>query len=187
MSESLRGKLLVASPQLTDGVFDRTVVFVIEHGDLGAVGVVLNRPGDTEVSHPLPTWWDRAGPPPVVFVGGPMRPRAVICLGLASVPAEEIVEDAGFQPVFDELGVVDLSRDPETVPVARLRVFAGHAGWVPGQLEAEVEAGGWFVCEATVMDAVSPEPEDLWSEVLRRQPDPALVRLANYPPDPSLN
>ena len=181
--ESLKGRLLVATPGLSDPNFSRTVVLLIEHGDEGALGVVLNRPSELEVSEPLPAWADMAAQPPVVFVGGPVSPSSAICLGRVAV-----VEGDDWEPVVGPLGAVDLNLEPEEVtPRPELvRVFAGYAGWGPRQLEAEILSGGWFVVDAEPDDVLSPEPGDLWSGVLRRQPG-RLAMFANYPDDPSTN
>src|SRR4051812_281631 len=127
--ESLQGRLLVATPALGDPNFDRTVVLLLEHNLEGALGLVLNRPSDTEVGDPLPDWARVAAAPAVVFVGGPVQPGAAI--GLARSPVEDAVE--GWVPLFDRLGTVDLSRPPDTldVPVDDVRVFVGYAGWGP--------------------------------------------------------
>src|SRR2546430_2486669 len=78
---SLKGKLLVATPLLGDPNFHRTVVLMLEHGDEGAVGLVLNRPSETAVAGPLPQWKALTADPDVVFVGGPVRTEMVIGLG----------------------------------------------------------------------------------------------------------
>src|SRR5262245_50718879 len=66
----LKGRLLVATPLLGDPNFERSVVFLLEHGEEGALGVVLNRPSELEVGEPLPEWRRFTGTPEVVFVGG---------------------------------------------------------------------------------------------------------------------
>src|SRR6185436_5613271 len=80
-------------------------------------------------------------------------------------------EPDGFAALFDDLGTVDLERSPGLVSPAvdRVRVFAGYAGWGPGQLEAEIEQNGWFVVEAQPSDPWWEEPPSMWREVLRRQ------------------
>lgn len=185
--ESYKGRLLVASPTLIDPNFSRTVILILEHAAPGAVGVVLNRPSETDLLQPLPDWWDRAAPPSVVFVGGPMKQSAAVCLGIAGAEVDDLAASAGWQPVMGDLGVVDLNLTPEEVPVERLRVFAGYAGWTAGQLEDEIEAGGWFVVDGLPQDAVASDPETLWRSVLRRQPKPELAMVATYPASPSLN
>jgi putative transcriptional regulator len=82
--ESLRGRLLVASPRLADMNFERAVVVLLEHTSEGALGVVLNRPTDTPVGEILEVWQPVAAgaPPAVIFRGGPVAPNAVIGLVL---------------------------------------------------------------------------------------------------------
>jgi putative transcriptional regulator len=180
---SLKGRLLVANPALEDPNFDRTVVLVLEHHDEGAVGVILNRPSETAVEDVLPMWASVVAEPPVVFVGGPVAPGSAIGLGCGSRPSGD---GDGFTVVLGAVGVLDLSLGPEQQEVADVRVFSGYAGWSPGQLEGEIEAGGWFVVDALPGDASDAAAADLWRSVLRRQGgDLALV--ASFPPDPSLN
>lgn len=184
MTPSLRGRLLVATPLLGAGVFERTVVLLLEHGtDDGAVGVVLNRPSDLDLGGPMPAWREAAADPPVVFLGGPVSQGGAICLGWAASAAA-----AGWEPLVGQVGVIDLSRRPEEVlaGVQRVRVFTGYAGWAPGQLEGELDAEAWVVADAEPGDALSAEPDVLWRAVLRRQGG-EVAWLANAPDDPSLN
>jgi putative transcriptional regulator len=184
VSESVRGRLLVATPTLYDPNFFRSVVLVLEQGDDGALGVVLNRPSDTAVAETLPAWKPVASEPDVVFVGGPVSPDAAI--GVARVGNAEEAE--GWAPLFGPLGTVDLGRDPAELPVdvQNVRVFAGYAGWSEGQLDGELEAGGWFVIDAAPDDVFTSEPEGLWASVLRRQGG-RLAMFASAPPHPSMN
>jgi putative transcriptional regulator len=178
---SLKGRLVVANPVLPDPNFDRTVVLLLAHATEGALGVVLNRPSEMEVDAPLPRWERLAADPAVVFVGGPVAPGAAICLAriAAAQPAE------GWTPVTAELGTIDLEQDPDHLaPVVReIRVFAGYAGWGPGQLEQEIGSGAWFVVDAEPGDAMAEDPEELWKRVLRSE----LAIIAAFPPDPSNN
>lgn len=178
------GRLLVATPVLGDPNFDRTVVLLLEHGEQGALGVVLNRPSPTDVTVPFPGWLAHVAAPPVVFTGGPVAPAAAIGLARTGLDAEA----DGWAPLLGRLGTVDLSRDPDDlpVPVEVLRVFAGYAGWEAGQLEGEIEAGAWFVVEARAEDAFSTAPARLWRTVLRRQRG-RLAMFADAPPDPTVN
>jgi putative transcriptional regulator len=179
---SLRGRLLVATPVLGDPNFDRTVVLVLEHTTEGAVGVVLNRPSGTDLADAGADWdgWDDfAAEPPVVFVGGPVSRTAIICLARLGDGGAE-----GFQPLLGDVGLADMARAPRGIDAVRL--FAGYAGWGAGQLESEIDQGAWFVVDAVPDDALTEEPEDLWSEVLRRQGG-RLAMFALCPPDPSVN
>jgi putative transcriptional regulator len=181
---SLRGRLLVAMPVLQDPNFERTVTLLLEHTEEGALGLVLNRPSDTELDDPLPEWGPLAAEPPVVFVGGPVALDGAIGLARATDP----VPSEGWAPLFDDLGTVDLRRSPEDIeaPLEGLRVFLGHAGWGPGQLEAELDEDSWIIEDARRTDVFTEDPEDLWSAVLRRK-GREYVLLATMPMDPSQN
>ena len=181
----MRGKLLVATPDLEDPNFFRTVVLMLEHTDEGALGVVLNRPTAAELTEPLPAWAPMAAEPAVVFAGGPVQPEAAIGLGRRAADADEA---DGFAALFGDLGTVDLERLPDAVvpAVDRVRVFAGYAGWGPGQLEAELAQNGWFVVDFQPTDAWWDEPASMWREVLRRQRG-ELQMFANFPLDPGSN
>ncbi len=184
MSETLKGRLLVATPALGDPNFDHTVVLILEHSDDGALGVVLNRPTAAEVADSLPLWHPVAAEPAVLFVGGPVASDAVICLG-RGWPGEKT---EGYEPLFGELGTVDLTVDPDALSSAlqAIRVFVGYAGWGEGQLEGEIEAGAWFVVDAHPDDAWSSQPEELWQRVLKRQKG-TMAMFANFPSNPAMN
>jgi putative transcriptional regulator len=193
---SLRGRLLVASPILNDPNFERTVILVLDHGaDSGALGLVVNRPTSLTVTAAVPTWSDHVVEPAVVFVGGPVAAESAIGLattGDATAEVDGEPDEAaaeGFGAVgFLGLGTVDLSREPGDVhpTVGTLRVYAGYAGWAPGQLEGEIGEGAWWVVDAEAGDAWTRNPGDLWRTVLRRQP--GRLRFAStYPEDPALN
>lgn len=184
MSDSTRGRLLVATPELEDPNFFRTVVLVLEHNREGALGVILNRPTPGSLVEPLPAWSDLAPEPAVVFTGGPVQPEAAIGLARRADDAEP----DGFAPLFGDLGTVDLERGPDGVQpqVDRVRVFAGYAGWGAEQLDGELVADGWFVVDAHPDDLWSRDPPGLWRAVLRRQRGKLRV-FADFPPDPSAN
>jgi putative transcriptional regulator len=180
--DSLRAQLLVASPQLIDPNFARTVVLITEHNEEGAMGLVLNRPATTTVADAAPELENLVDPGDDVFVGGPVQPSSVIVLAEWDTPGEVAV------PVFDSIGFVAADADPEELvrTVSRARLFAGFAGWSPGQLETELERDDWILEPALPEDVFTRAPEALWSDVLdRKGGEYALV--ARMPLDPSLN
>lgn len=179
--DSLRGKLLIASPSLDDPNFARSVVLITEHGEEGAMGIVLNRPSEAEVAAVIPDLEPVAGGEPI-FVGGPVQPEALVVLGEFTDP-----EKAAWIVVAD-VGLVSARTELDELPdaIRRGRVYAGFSGWGPGQLEDEIEEGAWIV-EAPIPPELFPDdPAVLWSGVLRRMGgEYALV--ARMPEDPSLN
>ena len=184
------GRLLVATPQLVDSNFARTVVLLLQCDDEdGALGLVLNRPTGTEVGEVLDAWHPLAAEPGVVFAGGPVQPNAAICLGHGRPGAPAVASYSVLEgSPGTAFGTVDLDAEPADVltAVSEVRLFAGYAGWGAGQLEAEVEEGSWWVVEGLPIDAFTPRPEQLWRDVLRRQGAP-LAFAASFPEDPSLN
>lgn len=180
--EPLGGRLLVATPLLTDPHFSRTVVYLLEHDGGGTVGVIMNRPSRTPVGQVLPDWHDVVSGPSVVFGGGPVQPDGALCLGLLHS------DGPWAKQLVDGVGTVDLDGDVLEISgvATQLRVFAGHAGWSPGQLEAELAEGAWWVVEGSPADLFSDDPAAMWRRVLRRQPPP-LNLVSTYPADPLLN
>jgi putative transcriptional regulator len=176
---------LVAAPPLVDPNFDRTVVLMLEHGEEGALGIVLNRPGETPLEDVLPEWRALATDPTQVFLGGPVSPDSVIAL-VRGGTLENGIES--FVSILDDIGTIDLALDPLDLGAALddLRVFVGYAGWGPGQVEGELEADAWFVTDLERSDPFSTTPDHLWRAVLRRQRG-RLAMFANYPADAGTN
>jgi putative transcriptional regulator len=182
MDASLKGQLLVASPTILDPNFRRTVVLMTEHGDEGAMGLILNRAAETTVGEAVPDLAWLAGDD-IVHVGGPVSPQSVVVLAEFEEPKQSallVEDDLGFVPA--EVEDTDALADG----LGRRRVFAGHAGWGPGQLEAEMEEESWIVEPAVREDVFTDDPEDLWSRVLRRK-GREYALLSTMPADPSLN
>src|SRR4051794_12086110 len=148
MEDVRPGALLVAMPSLTDPTFAGAVVYVLDHSDSGTVGVVLGRPSQVEIRDVLPGWSELAVAPGVFHVGGPCETDTALCLGAASGPLSDDGDDGddrddGLRIVAGGIYLVDLDGDPDAVPGALtgLRVFAGYAGWSPGQLATEIAEG----------------------------------------------
>jgi len=137
------------------------------------------------VSAVLPAWQPYTTNPGRLFQGGPVQLDSA--LGLVAVPGDGR-EPEGVRRIIGSLGLVDLDTSPDALAgdVAGLRIFAGYAGWSSGQLEQEIRAGGWYVVESEARDAFTPDPETLWSTVLRRQRG-NLAFVASFPDDPDMN
>lgn len=180
---TLRGRLLVATPVIEAGPFLRSVVFVLDHDEEGALGVVVNHPLDADVDEVLPQWAGLVNAPDCLFGGGPVGMDSALALGLVG----ESPPPRGWRPMAGRVGVVDLDGPvPDLGQLAGLRVFAGYAGWSPGQLEGELAEGAWFITEARDSDLVSAHPDRLWRDVLRRQHGDVRF-LATFPIDPTVN
>ncbi len=182
--EPVTGTLLIAAPTMADPNFARSIVLLLDAGESGALGVVLNRPTELDVADVLEPWADLVAGPPVLFQGGPVETDSA--LGVATVADED--DPVGWRRVFGSTGLVDLDAPVEILAsaVSSLRIFAGYAGWGAGQLEAEIEEGAWYVVPAEPQDVFLADPERLWAQVLRRQGG-ELAMLATMPAEPGLN
>jgi putative transcriptional regulator len=178
--ESLRGHLLVAAPSLVDPNFVRTVVLIAEHSEDGAMGVVLNRASESSIGEVVPDLSSLIDDDELVFAGGPVQADGVMVLAEFDDPADAAM------PIDGELGFVAVEAETDEISAARARAFAGHAGWGPGQLEAELEEETWFVAPFEREDAFTDEPDELWSAALVRKGG-AYALVARMPEDPSLN
>ncbi len=181
MTDSLRGKLLVASPALADPNFARSVVLITEHNDEGAMGVVLNRPSETDVGEVAPELAPVTDGEPV-FIGGPVQPKALVVLAEFSEP------EAAAWIVAADVGFVAAETEGERLEraVRRGRVYAGYSGWGAGQLEAELDEEAWIVEPPLPAELFPDDPSALWSDVLERKGG-QFALIARMPDDPSLN
>jgi len=181
---SLSGQLLVASRKLRDPNFRQTVVLLLEHNDDGALGVVLNRPTDRTIRQV----WEAVEFDPVdndqpLNQGGPV-PGPLIALHTDEDLAEKTVLPGLF-----------LSMQKQTVdPLVRqhehpYRLYTGNSGWGGGQLEGELEQGGWLTTPAERADVFAPADE-VWENVTSRIALGVLIPGVDpddLPDDPSLN
>lgn len=183
------GSLLVAGPALEDPNFHRTVVLLLAFGAVeGALGVVLNRPNDVPVGELLPGWSDLAAEPASMFVGGPVARDNVICLARLRAAHSSGFDGCSPVPGIDGLATLDLNRSPSEMEegVDAIRLFSGYAGWSAGQLEDEVERGGWLILPGLLGDAFTPAPDGLWRHVLLRSGG-RVAMYVNAPPKLSMN
>jgi putative transcriptional regulator len=182
--QSLVGSLLLASSVITDPNFRKTVVLVADHGEEGAFGLVLNRPAPLPVEEAAPALAPLVGSGASLYLGGPVQPQTAIVL------AELDRIDLASKVVLGSIGVLAVDSEVQAVElsdaVRRGRVFAGYAGWGPGQLEGELAQSAWIVEPALPNDVFCEEPEDLWAAILRRKGS-NFDLLALMPWDPSTN
>lgn len=177
--DSLRGRLLISNGNLFDPNFRQTVLIVVDHTEEGALGVVLNRESGVTVAEAAPPVAVLVGSDAQLFVGGPVQPNAAVVLAEFEHP------DDASHLIFGSVGLLT-GEITDPGPVVRARVYAGYAGWGPGQLEREMEENSWIVDAARAEDVFTSDPQNLWAEVLRRKGS-EFKMLARMPFDPSTN
>jgi putative transcriptional regulator len=157
---SLSGKLLAASPRLGDPNFARAVILIVQHGQEGALGIVLNRPS----AHRVDEVWRQVGGGQCAIdqplgIGGPVEGPLVAVHGDAELSEREILPGVYFA---SQRTALECLIEHPTAPV---RLFSGYSGWGEGQLESEVREGAWLTAPATA-EQVFFEGDDLWKDVV---------------------
>lgn len=179
----LKGQLLLDGGNLQGSWFHRSVVLICQHDADGAFGLVLNRPSGSKVSDALVADLpDRIKSLPL-FVGGPVQPAAMSFLHAdVFLPNANVLPNLGLGHALDEL--VELGGGFS--PTQQLRLFAGYAGWSPGQLEDEMKRNAWLTYPASLDLVFHRDPEQLWRLILR-ECDWRHRLLADSPEDLSWN
>ena len=167
--ENLNGKLLIAMPGIGDPRFDRSVVYVCAHSAEGAMGLIINKPaGDLQFSDLLKQLGIAAGDQAIqvpVLIGGPVENSRGFVLHSRDYTATEatleVSEDFGMTATRDILSDISRGAGPESCLLA-----LGYSGWGPGQLETEIRANGWLICEASSDLVFSLQNEEKWDMAL---------------------
>lgn len=148
------GKLLIATPELADPNFFRTVSLILHHNEEGAAGVILNRPSNTSIGHVWPELDTKDQRRPI-HVGGPVE-GPMMALH-TNISLSESLISAGVY--------LSLERDCLEKLVEQeagdLKLFSGYAGWGAGQLEEEMKVGGWLTFDCQPKD-IFDTPEEIW-------------------------
>ena len=161
------GRFLVAGEHLRDPNFGRTVVLLLNYGERGARGVIINRQTHVKLAAVFPGISGLHQRPDTVYLGGPVgRTQLLLLLRSESPPGRS-------EHVFDDIYVSSsrqtlieaLNRAGSAVPV---HVYAGYAGWAPGQLDHEVARGDWHVLPADAESVFSEAPKEVWRQLIEK-------------------
>lgn len=182
--KSLKGHLLLDSGVLGGSFFQRTVVLICQHDADGAFGLVLNRDSGRKVGELLVADLPEVLKEQPLFVGGPVQPAALSFLHTDTfLPDANVMPNLSLGHSLDEL--VDLGESFSST--CKVKLFAGYAGWSPGQLESEMKRRAWLTHPATLDLVFDADPNTLWQQVLRAKGDWRSRLLATLPEDVSLN
>lgn len=174
--------VLVAAPHLLEPNFTRTVVLVMFPPDSGPAGVILNRPTDLQLRELWPDQKQRQGRTDTISFGGPVQLDSLVYLFRMTPPPEHawrVMDDIYFSGNGE---LLDKLVEQQTGPVADQRFFAGYAGWIPGQLESEIENGDWYVLKADPQIIFDNDAATLWQRLYQR----AILPRAKFIPQPEL-
>ena len=163
------GSLLVATGELTDRNFAESVLLIIHHGEDGTLGILINRPTSLRPAAVFADIPAIEGYDGTLFLGGPVGPNQLLML-LRAPPAGMLDGPPVVGDVYvsaDPAGLDALGEAP--ADASRVRLYAGHAAWGPGQLETEIGAGAWRVVAGRAEWVFAAEPLDLWRQLARER------------------
>ena len=160
----LKGQLLLDSGQLQGSFFQRTVVLICQHDAEGAFGLVLNRTTGNNVGEMIAADLPEVLKTCPLHLGGPVQPSALSFLHSdAFIPDANVIPNLSLGHSLDSLVEIGESLSP----TRKLKMFAGYAGWSPGQLEDEMKRKAWLTHPASLELVFDTASEQLWQTILR--------------------
>ena len=179
----LKGQLLLDSGQLRGSFFQRTVVLVCQHDAEGAFGLVLNRATGNKVGDMVVADLPDTLKECPLFLGGPVQPSALSFLHSdAFLPDANVIPNLSLGHSLDTLMEIGES----FAATRKVKMFAGYAGWSPGQLEDEMKRNAWLLHPASLELVFDSDPGQLWQVVLQKKGWKYKL-LSQMPEDLSLN
>jgi putative transcriptional regulator len=183
-SQLSKGTLIIASPDITSGMYFRGVILLCEHGPTGSFGILVNKPLDVEIPEEVIDMKEIANPRVQIRAGGPLQPNQMMLLHSSNQQPDQILEVcAGVFLGGDLQFLQEAMADPNGPEV---RLCFGYCGWGPGQLEREFLSGMWFISPANSKYIFNSQPEKLWQNILRDMGG-KYATLSMIPEDLSLN
>jgi putative transcriptional regulator len=179
-----KGRLLLDGGDLVGSFFHRSVVLICEHNTEGAFGLVLNRSAGSKIGEVIVADLPDTLKESPLFLGGPVQPNA-----LSFLHADNFIPDASVFPNLD-LGhsLDDLMEIGESFsPEKKVKMFAGYAGWSPGQLENEMKRKAWLTFPASLELVFDTPSDQLWQKILKSKGGWRNKLLSQMPDDLSLN
>lgn len=161
------GKLLVASRDLADPNFAKTVILLVQYDEQGIVGLILNRRTDIPLSRALEGVQGAKDRSDQAYLGGPVEVPAVFALLQSPAKVE------GAERIFNNVYLISKKTVFEQALAARpdaerFRVYLGYAGWTRDQLRKEIELGAWFIFPADAGAVFDSDPSSLWPQMIRK-------------------
>jgi len=180
----LQGQLLLDSGQLGGSFFARTVVLICQHDAEGAFGLVLNRLTGNKVGEALVANLPEQLKLCPLHLGGPVQPTALSFLHTdAFLPEANVIPNLNLGHSLDSLVEIGESFSTER----KVKMFAGYAGWSPGQLESELQRKAWLTHPASLELVFETPPEQLWGKILKSKGGARYKLLSQMPDDLSRN
>jgi len=178
------GRILISEPFMMDPNFKRSVILLTEYSEAGAMGFILNHPGEFLLGDILP---DLSYSELPVFIGGPVANNTLHFIhrcpekidgGIAI--GEGLFWGGDFETVKDLVTSYQLKED-------EIRFFTGYSGWTPDQLDHEIKEDSWIVANKIKPETIfGSNEENLWREAVIGMGQ-RYAHIANFPENPELN
>ena len=182
-STSLKGQFILDNGRLRGSFFHRTVILICQHDSEGAFGLIINRATKNKVGDALVAKLPETVKEEALYLGGPIQPQALSFLHHESyLPDGNVMPNLSVCHSLDSL--IEIADSYSTTQ--RLKIFAGYAGWSPGQLDDEMKRDTWMTHPASLDLIFHPQPDTLWQAILRGKGWKYKL-IADAPEDPSWN
>jgi len=162
-----RGMFLVAKRALDDPHFGQSVVYLVEHGEDGTLGLIVNRSSDVSLSEAVPELEDKQATAHALHYGGPVGLPMILMLVRSELATEGMEHVANGVYISSDRRVLD-----EVLAAKKsaneVRFYIGHSGWAAGQLDLELERDSWHVVAADSDVIFSDKTALLWNRLIER-------------------
>lgn len=177
-----KGKILIAEPFLKGSYFNRSIIFLADHGENGSVGFILNKPFE----YPLPSFKKQFPEfKGQIYIGGPVNTESLYyihTLGNFIPGSVHIIDNLYWGGDFEHLK--DLI-NTGLVNESQVRFFVGYSGWEKDQLVEEVQDNSWLVSSISEKNVLGGH-KHLWNKMVKEVGGQYLL-WENYPQNPILN
>ncbi len=179
-----RGMFLVARRALDESHFGQSVVYLVEHGEDGTLGLIVNRSSDISLSEAVPDIEDKQATAHALYYGGPVGLPMILMLVHSESATEGMEHIANGVYISSDRRVLDEVLTAKK-PGSEVRFYIGHSGWAAGQLDFELERGSWHVVAADTDAIFSSKTDSLWDRLIERL-EPKGIQVDNRPSLPIL-
>jgi putative transcriptional regulator len=179
-----RGMFLVARRTLDGPHFGQSVVYLVEHGEDGTLGLIVNRSIDISLSEAVPGIEDKQATAHALYYGGPVGLPMILMLMRSESATEGMEHVANGVYISSDQRVLDEILAAKK-PASEVRFYIGHSGWAAGQLDFELERGSWHVVAADTDAIFSSKTDSLWDRLIERL-EPRGIQVDNRPSLPIL-
>jgi putative transcriptional regulator len=174
-----RGMFLVARRALEDSHFGQSVVYLVEHGEDGTLGLIVNRSSDISLSEAVPDIEDKQAAAYALYYGGPVGLPMILMLVRSESPTEGMEHVANDVYISSDRRVLDEVLTAKKA-ASEVRFYIGHSGWAAGQLDLELERDSWHVVAADTDAIFSGKTDSLWDRLIERL-EPRGIQVHNPP------